>query len=224
MVVKKALFALSLTLASCEYHTPPSLSLPMTEGSSGAVPDNRNARPTVRFPARIAVARIAASGNGFTLEDSTTGEKPEHAAMVTALPGVAGVVALNRIALKSQVESYRELDGEALKLGADILAVYRFDSSEDIQDAFMPLTVATLGLAPNHTHKTTTVVTLMVRDARTGYIYGVLEERASSGGLTAGMDVTNATHRGARRSRAEAMDKLMEQLPSFWNGVVAKGR
>jgi hypothetical protein len=224
MAGKNTLLALSLAFASCEYHTPPALSVPMAEASPGVVPDNRDARPTVRFPARIAIARIAASGDGFKLEDSTTGEKPEHAAKVASLPGVAGVMALNRIALISHVESYRELDGEALKLGADILAVYRFDSSEDIQDVFVPLTVASLGLAPNHTHKTTTVATLMIRDARTGYIYGILEERGSSSGLTAGIDVSNASHRGARRSRAEAMDKLMEQVPGFWNGVLAKGR
>ena len=104
------------------------------------------------------------------------------------------------------------------------MAVYRFDSTDEHQDVFMPLTVATLGLAPNHTHKTTTVATLMVRDARTGYIYGVMEERASSGGLTAGMDWSNAAQRAQRSSRAEAMDKLMEKLPAFWGGVLAKGR
>jgi hypothetical protein len=84
--------------------------------------------------------------------------------------------------------------------------------------------VATLGLAPNHTHNTITVATLMVRDARTGYIYGVMEELAESGGLTAGMDVDNATQRGKRRSRDKAMEKLMEKLPAFWGGVLVKGR
>ena len=224
MISKIILPVAVLTLAACDYYTPPQLSLPMTKGSSGAAQENSLARPTVRFPARVAVARIAPSGDGFRLEDSTQGEKPDHAAQVASLPGIAGVVALNRLTLKSQVESYRELDREAQKLGADIVAVYRFDSSDDVQDAFVPLTVATLGLAPNHTHKTTTVATLMVRDARSGYIYGILEERASSGGLTAGMDVNNATHRAQRRSRAAAMDKLMEKVPAFWSGVLAKGR
>lgn len=226
MISSKMLLPLAvLAVASCDYYTPPMISKPMTKGPSGSDADiSSGARPTVRFPARVAVARINASGDGFSLEDSTQGEKPEYAAKVAALPGIAGVVGLNRLALKSHVESYRELDREALKLGADLIAVYRFDSSEDIQDAFVPLTVATLGLAPNHTHKTTTVATLMVRDARTGYIYGVMEERADSGGLTAGIDVENATHRGKRRSREKAMEQLMEKLPAFWGGVLAKGK
>lgn len=227
MISSKILLPLAfLTVASCDYYTPPVISTPMTKGPSGkgAELDSGSSRPTVRFPARVAVARISASGDGFSLEDSTQGEKKEHAAQVAALPGISGVVALNRLALKSHVDSYRELDREALKLGADLVAVYRFDSSEDVQDAFVPLTVVTLGLAPNHTHKTTTVATLMVRDARTGYIYGVMEERADSGGLTAGMDVENAVQRDKRRSRDKAMDKLMEKLPAFWSGVLAKGR
>ncbi len=226
MISSKILLPLAvLTVASCDYYTPPVISTPMThKGPSGSEPESSGGRPTVRFPARVAVARINPSGGGFSLEDSTQGEKPEHAAKVAALPGISGVVALNRLALKSHVDSYRELDREALKLGADLLAVYRFDSSEDIQDAFVPLTVVTLGLAPNHTHKTTTVATLMVRDARTGYIYGVMEERADSGGLTAGMDVANAVQRDKRHSRDKAMDQLVEKLPAFWGGVLAKGR
>ena len=96
-----------------------------------------------------------------------------------------GSSSLNRVALVSEVKSYRELDAEARKVGADLVAVYRFETSDRTSDLFVPLTVATLGLAPTNSFNTVATATLMVRDARTGYLYGVLEESATSKGVTA---------------------------------------
>jgi hypothetical protein len=64
----------------------------------------------------------------------------------------------------------------------------------------------------------------MIRDARTGYLYGVLEESGTSKGVTAAMDVHNATERSKRSAKKEALDKLTEKLPGFWEGVRRKGR
>ena len=214
-----------LSLASCnEYYTPPSTSLPMTGGSSGAVQDHPHARPTVRFPARVAIARIEPAYDSFRLVSGGGSENPEHAAKVTALPGVRGMVPLGRVALATRVNSYRELDREALKLGADLLAVYRIETERRSSDAFEPLSILSLGFAPTVSNQTTTVATLIVRDARTGYIYGVLEERAESKGVTMAMDISSAQRRAAKRTEKEAMDRLMERLPGFWNGVLAKGK
>jgi len=214
-----------LTLAACnEYYTPPTTSLPMTQGPSDAPQDNPQASPTVRFPARVAVARIERSGNFFHLDSGAIEEDPAHAAKAAALPGVRGFVPLNRVALTGSVKSYRELDREAMKLGADILVVYRYDTEVAVNDAFEPLTIATLGLAPTINHKTSSVVTLMVRDARTGYIYGVMEERADRKGVAMAMTLGGSGQDSKEDTRKQAMDRLMERLPAFWNGVLAKGR
>ena len=134
------------------------------------------------------------------------------------------MVPLGRVALATRVNSYRELDREALKLGADLLAVYRIETERRSSDAFEPLSILSLGFAPTVSNQTTTVATLIVRDARTGYIYGVLEERAESKGVTMAMDISSAQRRAAKRTEKEAMDRLMERLPGFWNGVLAKGK
>jgi|GEM_PF-4470262 len=211
-------------MASCYYDTPGNYTLPVTEGASGAVREDPNARPTVRFPARVAVARIEGGHGSFRMIPEADIERDAHAAAAAGLPGVAGLVSLNRVALVSEVKSYRALDLEARKVGADLVAVYRFESGRRVDDAFVPLTVATLGLAPNHSYRALATVTLMVRDARTGYIYGVLEETGESGGLTAGMDVNSAANRAERKARERALDALAEQLPGFWSGVLARGR
>ena len=134
------------------------------------------------------------------------------------------MVPLGRVALTTRVNSYRELDREALKLGADLLAVYRIETERRSSDAFEPLSILSLGFAPTVSNQITTVATLVVRDARTGYIYGVLEERAESKGVTMAMDISSAQRRAAKRTEKEAMDRLMERLPGFWNGVLAKGK
>ncbi|MCW1883753.1 hypothetical protein OKA04_03370 [Luteolibacter flavescens] len=209
---------------ACQYDTPASYSLPVTPGSSGATESVSNARPTVRFPARVAVARIESSYSGFRMIPETDVEQSDHAAAASALPGVAGLVSLNRVALLSEVKSYRDLDIEARKVGADLVAIYRFETSESSSDAFLPLSIATLGLAPTNGYTVNATATLMVRDARTGYLYGVMEESATNKGLTAGMDLHNAKERSKRNAKKKALDKLTEKLPGFWNGVLVKGR
>ncbi|QJE98659.1 hypothetical protein [Luteolibacter luteus] len=225
LLPKLLLPACVISLMACnEYYTPPSTSLPMTQGPSGAPQDNPHARPTVRFPARVAVARIEKSGDSFHLVSGANEEDPAHAAKAASLPGVRAFVPLNRVALTGSVKSYRELDREALKMGADILAVYRYDTDVAVNDAFEPLTLATLGFAPTIKHETSSVVTLIVRDARTGYVYGVLEERADRGGVTTGMTLYGSERNAKKFTRKQAMDRLMERLPGFWNGILAKGR
>lgn len=144
---------------ACQYDTPASYSLPMTQGSSGAIEESSHARPTVRFPARVAVVRIEGSSGGFRMIPETDVEQSEHAAVATSLPGVAGLVSLNRVALLSEVKSYRELDAEARKVGADLVAIYRFEASDRSSDIFLPLSVATLGLAPTNPYTVTATAT-----------------------------------------------------------------
>jgi len=224
-ISKLLLSACVLSLAACnEYYTPSSTSLPMTDGPSGAARGSSRARPTVRFPARVAVARIEKHYSGFVLDSGGNSEDPAHAAKAAALPGVKALVPMNRVALTTSVNSYDQLDREALKLGADLLAVYRFETETSHNDALFPITIATLGIAPSVGYKTTSVATLIVRDARTGYIYGVMEERATSKGVSPGMMLDTTENDAKRTTRKKAMDQLMDRLPGFWNGVVAKGR
>jgi uncharacterized protein YbjQ (UPF0145 family) len=165
-------------------------------------------------------------GHGvFTRAADSDVESEKHLAAAQSLPGVSGIVSLNRTLMSSQVKSYDELDRQARALGADLVAVYRFDEGKRNSDIFVPLTLASLGLAPTKTYQIKSHVTLMVRDARTGYIYGVLEESGESGGLTAEMDVHNAAERSRHKARQRALDRMAEKLPTFWSSaVLSKGR
>ena len=216
-----------LLLNACFYSTPGAYSVPPTGGStgSGSTASGRVARPTVKFPASVAVARVEPGHGGFHLISGTDVESDKHQSAARELQGVRGLVSINRTSLASQVKSYSGLDREARALGADVLAVYRFDDGERRSELFAPLTFFSLGLLPTTKYDAHSHVTLMVRDARTGYIYGVLEETGVSGGLTAEMDMHNASSRSKWRARQKALDQMAGKLPEFWSTVVlAKGR
>jgi hypothetical protein len=104
----------SLLLNGCHYDTPSSNSLPVTQGPSGALQENSDARPTVRFPARVAVGGIEGSRGGFRMIPETDVEQDGHAAVAAALPGVAGIVSLNRVARVSRVKSSGQFGGDGI--------------------------------------------------------------------------------------------------------------
>lgn len=217
-------FVLGLTACGGSYHTPSSISLPMTQGPSGNVQDSPHARPTVRFPARVAVAKIEATDDGFRLGGIGSPDPSKYTSKGFPLPGIRGTVNLNGVSLLQQVQSYRELDREALKLGADLLVVYRTGSEVKTRNAVRSLGLLLWILPPTTSYEASAVVTLIVRDARTGYTYGVLEERADLKGLTPGVDDGRPEVRKQQHAEDEAMAKLIEKLPAFWDGVIAKGR
>ena len=224
----------ALTLVSCySYETPMSYDAPAegyhrgaensSSSASRSTPSaSRTMRPSAKAPARVAVARVEVSGNRFRLFDGRDYERPEHAAMVNQLPGVAGMVSLNNVSLRSNADSYEILEEEARKLGADLLAVYRFDTTQRSENQATLISVATLGVAPTQEYRVVSNVSLIVRDARTGYVYGVSEAQASRTGLATGWGDQNAMRTATRRTRQEALDKLMRQVPGFWSGVARK--
>ncbi len=224
--MKRALIILSINLLlnSCYYGTPGSYSVAVSKSRAGATQDTRTARPTVRFPANLAIARIESSYSGYRLKRDTDVEQSKHAEAVTRLSGVRGIVNLNQVGLVTNLKDYAQLDQEARKLGADLLAVYRIEESVHSTDYLPILSFATLGLAPTKPYRLSATASLMVRDARTGYVYGVLEEKAEASGIMAEMDTYNNQSRAMRKAKTEALDKLADQLPVFWDMVRSKGR
>ncbi|MEM9238246.1 MAG: hypothetical protein AAGB14_15850, partial [Verrucomicrobiota bacterium] len=151
-------------------------------------------------------------------------EQDRHVEEVVRLPGVRGIVNLNQVGLVTELKDYAQLDQEARKFGADLLAVYRIEESVNSTDYVPLLSFATLGLVPTQPFELTATASLMVRDARTGYVYGVLEEKAEESGVMAEMDTYKNQARAMRKAKIKALDELTERLPAFWDMVRRKGR
>lgn len=220
-------------LSSCDYSTPTSYSAPSlpsqqhasTSKHSFTTPSNKNLKPSVRFPARVAFARVNGShGNSLRLVNERDLETDNHAKIVGSLPNLAGAVNIHSAHLSSNTTNYRELRAAARRLGADIVGVYQFHTSSRTTNGSTLLSVVTLGAAPTNSSKATTTASLTFIDSKTGYIYGVSEQRATSSGLSTSWGEYSTRENATHRANQKAFDKLIKNLPTFWQSITAKGR
>lgn len=218
--------AVSFSLTSC-YTTPgvytaPDFSSKPVLGKV-ASSSNKTLRPTVKFPARIAFARVNSySGNNIQLVNNREYETDEHKKIIGSLPNIAGVTHLSSAYLPSTNTNLTELRKATRRLGASMLAVYQFNSTSRTSNGSTILSVATLGAAPTNGHKATAHVTLTFIDAQTGYIYGVLEESATARRLSTTWGSSSASDGAEHQANQRAVDKLMKKLPAFWQTVYTR--
>ena len=226
-VVSSILFA---SLNSCDYTTPSNYTAPPMPGvgskattSKSLSSSNRSLRPTVSFPARIAFARVkTTSGNTLYFDNNRDLETPEHAKIISSLPHISGVANIHSSYLESNHTSYAELRKAARRIGSTMLAVYQVNTSSRTTNGSTLLSVATLGAAPTNGHKATATISLIFMDAKTGYIYGIMEERATSGSLSTSWGNYDANKNAEHKANTKAFDKLIKRLPQFWPTVYSK--
>ena len=108
----------------------------------------------------------------------------------------------------------------AAKLHADMLLIYTVDTTFYQQDQAAPLSVITLGLAPDHTTRVISTVSAMLIDTRNGYVYGTAEATDRDDGLTTGWTVDSAFENARIKTEKGAFKKLTGQVCSMWEKVV----
>ena len=223
---------LLFNLSSCnDYSTPSTYDVPVVSGNvtpskhkkSSRFLSNKNLRPTVSFPCRIAFARVrSAGGNSLIFDDHRDLETQEHQKIIASLPKVAGVVNIQAAFLGDSNTDYDELRKAARRLGANMLAVYQINATMRSHNASMILSVATLGAAPINGNKATASISLIFMDARTGYIYGVMEDQATASNLSSSWGVDSSEETLKYRASKRAFDKIIKRLPQFWPTVYNK--
>jgi hypothetical protein len=185
-----------------------------------------NAKPTMRFPARIAIApqcdgaqqelrRLDAAGKLDTLR---------------AMPSVAAFVPVNPLVISDGDEKpiWNKTDllvrEAAAKLHADAVFLLKVETNITDGKLFAPLTTVSLGLFPNNRAEVIATALAALVDTRTGYIYGTLERSAGRSCLTISWD-DFTRDRTIQRASGDAVKKLLSDVPDFWRGVVqAHGR
>lgn len=216
---------LLLTLNSC-YTTPGVYNAPdlnsnvKNKVASSRSSSSRTLYPTVKFPARIAIAQVSnESASNLYLVNKRDLETDEHRKIVASLPHIAGVTHINSAYLPSRRTNIKELRKAAQRLGSNMLALYQFNTSSRVNNGSTVLSVATLGAAPTNGTKATANVSITFIDASNGYIYGVAEEQATKKALSSTWGAGNARKRSEHKANQEAFNKLMKNLPNFWNTV-----
>jgi hypothetical protein len=151
-------------------------------------------------------------------------EKDQDIDTLSKLPGVSGVVTLNRLLLPSQLASDLDLREAAAKLHTDAVIVYTVATDFSDSEVIAPLTTLTLGLAPNKHYKINSTASAILMDTKTGYIYGALEEGQSNEGLTMAWGGRDAIEAARKQAERKALEKLLQSFDPFWRRIYGKYR
>lgn len=188
--------------------------------------------PASPFPARIALARVQATGY-YTSSNSCYGRG--QYCMVTArdvegesdfealagLPMVAGVAPLNRILVPETLGSIRELRVAAAKLKTDILLIYTFDTRFNVDSTDIgPLQLVSLGFFRNKKAHVTTTASTALLDVRTGFTYGVAEATATAQQSASVWSSEEAIDKARIQTETESFQSLTQEIQKLWKSVV----
>ncbi|HWE94575.1 MAG TPA: hypothetical protein VG269_11480 [Tepidisphaeraceae bacterium] len=188
-------------------------------------------QPLATFPTGIAAVRIQAPGyqsetaKGFgtgsycviTTRDVETDADWDRLAK---MPMVTGVAPINRLLLPERLNTDLELRQAAASLHADVVLIYTIDTSFQVKDHLLPLTVITLGLSPNQTAQVLTTASAVLMDTRNGYLYGYAEATEKGVQLASGWTSEAAVDAARRRTESKAFEKLVGQVENTWPQVV----
>ena len=181
-----------------------------------------HAKPTMRFPATIAVATHD-SGTREHIRALSAREKldalqslPQLARIVTVSPVLAGDGRSG-----NETKTDLRLREAAAKLHADAVLILATETQATDGRIIAPLTELSLGLLPNKRYELVATALAALVDTRTGYVYGTVEKSRARSGLTMAWGSEDVINRARTAAERDAMEKLFADFPAFWRGVVA---
>ncbi|MGI9322941.1 MAG: hypothetical protein ACR2PJ_05085, partial [Pseudomonadales bacterium] len=150
-----------------------------------------NLKPTAKFPARIAVARLQGKERSARLEIIAPGsiEGGADPKWLSRLDMVEEAIPLTEAFAATKLESLKDLRLAAERLGIDLLLVYLIDTehhpktaSPPIKDSLGDLAMVSLSMGlmwPKKQVVATSTTSGMLLDVPTGFIYGTTESTES---------------------------------------------
>lgn len=193
-------------------------------------------KPTLRFPAHLAVLRIQGrdyrsfSSEGYgrgrytavTTQELLTDAQLED---MSRWPSVAGATPVPRLTLPEKLDSVDDLRLAAAQVQADVLLVYTIETSFRLQGrGFGPLAVISLGSVHDHDASITATASALFIDVRSGFVYGVAESTAKKTGLTNIWNSGTMIDRKRIEAESEAVTGLVDQAARTWSGIAAQYR
>jgi hypothetical protein len=184
-----------------------------------------NAKPTIHFPARIALAPQCDQAQEQLRRLDAAGKLEA----LRRLPNIASITPLSTLLLadgdgKPTWNKHDLILREAAaKLHADAVFLLKVETNITDGQIFAPLTTVSLGLFPNNRAEVIATALAALVDTRTGYVYGTLERSAGRACLTMSWDEFTRD-RTIERASGDAVQKLLGDVPDFWRGVVQAHR
>lgn len=221
-------------LAGCAtYQTPGAgVALENLEHADIDIADLMKVEPAAPFPARIAVARVQASGYSsrsntcygygqFCVVTTRDIEPEDTYERLSSLPLVEGIAPLNRMLIPAKLTSMKELRLAAAALKADMLLAYSLDTSFNVENTDVgPLALISLGFLPNKKAKVASTASAVIFDVRTGFIYGAAESTAVEQQRATFWSSSEAIDNARKKAESEAFQKLAGEVTRLWNSVL----
>lgn len=189
-----------------------------------------NAKPAMKFPAKIAIAPVDEASRTQLRNMDAAGALEK----LQSLPNISALMPLSTMLIGDNPESPDQkkawnqsdlrLREAAARLHADAVLFLKVDTHLTDGEIFAPLTIASLGLFPNHHAKVMATTLGALVDTRTGYVYGTFERSAARSGIYSTTLDSNSRDRIGERAELEATKKAMAEFPRFWDGVVQAHR
>ena len=186
---------------------------------------------TASFPAHVVVVRIQEPGYKSMTNEGIGGgrysviavrdiETDEDFERLGRLPSVAEIAPLSRLLLPSSFESDRELRQAAARVQADLLLVYTVDTTFLDTNKSTPLSVLTLGFGPTIDVRVITMVSALLLDTQTGYVYGTIEETAREQTTAAAVGTKDACDAMRLRTERQAFEAFVAEFETLWPRIV----
>jgi hypothetical protein len=188
--------------------------------------------PAAPFPARVALARVQASGyysrnnqcygrGQFCVVTTRDIETEQDLERLTQLPMVGGIASMSRILLPSELKSIKDLRLAAASLKTDLLLVYSIDTHFNVESTDIgPLGLISLGFLPNKKAHVTTTASVVLFDVRSGYVFGTAEATATEQQRATFWSSEDAIESSRLKTEAEAFHKMIGELEKLWKGVI----
>jgi hypothetical protein len=234
MNTRFACFFPALMLVGCATYQTPGAGLSVGDFSKadGDIAEIMERQPAAVFPARIAIARVEASGyytrgaqcygrGRMCLVTAHEVESDQDFARVASLPMVAGTAPMGRMLLSGEVNSVKDLRHGAASLKADLLLVYSIDTRFHVESADIgPLALVSLGFLPSKKAHVTATASAALFDVRTGFVYGVAESTATEEQRASVWSSEGAVEASRLRAESRAFQGLLSEYAKFWQGIV----
>jgi hypothetical protein len=231
--LKLVLPILALCASACATYTTPGAGVSLEGlGADADIADLLKLEPASAFPARLAVARVQASGyasssascygSGRYCVVTTRDIEPEATfERLSRLPQVAGLALMNRMLLPAKLGSAKDLRKAAAALKTDLLLVYSLDTGFNIENTDVgPLAVISLGFLPTKNARVTATASAVMLDVRTGFVYGVAEATAVEAQRGTFWSSSEAADGARRKAESEAFHKLAGEIEKLWSDVL----
>ncbi len=228
------LAACLLMLGACSTYTTPGAGVSLAAISDVDIAEAMSRQPAITFPARLAVARVAAVGYRSGSNDSigsgayaivTTRDIETDASFnrLGAMPRIAAIAPVSRLLVPANLGSTHDLRTAAAQLRADVILIYTIDTRFRTESAQLgPLQTIALGFLPSEKAVVNATCAFMIIDVRTGFVYGTGETTATEDQRSNIWGSSSAIETARLKAEQRAYEDSLAEVEKLWASIVAE--